>query len=199
MPEPKLFAIADMHLGHEKMIPLSHRPFANAAEMDQTMIDAWNGLVGKRDRVVIVGDLTMGKLDIARHYLRQLSGEIWVVPGNHDRDWIEGNAKQPKNTLFSKDGYPVRIMRVVDHIRHMRRTVWLCHNPFEVWEDSHRGSYHLHGHCHGQLRPVNLRKMDIGVDANRAGWPRWCPVEVGFVLDFLGKFPPQAIHGFDEE
>ena len=36
------FYIADMHLGHENVIPYDNRPFRSVNEMNRALIDNWN-------------------------------------------------------------------------------------------------------------------------------------------------------------
>ena len=39
----------------------------------------------------------------------------------------------------------------------------LCHYPFRRWRRIDKGSFDLHGHCHGRLAP-QPRQVDVGVD-----------------------------------
>ena len=39
----------------------------------------------------------------------------------------------------------------------------LCHYPFRTWNGMYKGALNLHGHSHGQLKPL-LRQIDVGVD-----------------------------------
>ena len=45
----------------------------------------------------------------------------------------------------------------------------LCHYPLHVWQNHHRGTWHLHGHTHGKLNdPVFYQRkvMDVGIDTH---------------------------------
>lgn len=78
----KVFAIADLHLGHKNMA--LHRGFNSVEEHDSHIIECWNNVVGKKDTVIICGDLTMEKA--TEYYkLGMLKGIKKVVGGNHDK------------------------------------------------------------------------------------------------------------------
>ena len=51
------FYIADTHFGHEGIIKLDKRPFRSAGEMNETLINNWNSVVGKGHEVYIIGDM----------------------------------------------------------------------------------------------------------------------------------------------
>ena len=53
----KVFFTADLHFGHENVIKLDGRPFANVEEMDEELIRRWNAKVGKGDLVYVLGDM----------------------------------------------------------------------------------------------------------------------------------------------
>jgi len=40
----------------------------------------------------------------------------------------------------------------------------LCHYPLARWDRSHYGSWHLHGHCHGNYHALDGFIFDVGVD-----------------------------------
>lgn len=47
-PEGKVFLISDTHFDHENIIKYCSRPFKSKDEMNKTIIDNWNSVVGFR-------------------------------------------------------------------------------------------------------------------------------------------------------
>ncbi len=80
----KVFYIADTHFGHANIIKHCNRPFESADEMDNTLIENWNNVVGKDDIVIVVGDFAF-KGATHTEYLAKLNGKIYLVRGNHDK------------------------------------------------------------------------------------------------------------------
>jgi calcineurin-like phosphoesterase family protein len=54
---------ADLHLGHANIITYSGRPFCSVDEMDECIVDRWNEVVAPTDRVLVLGNMAMGKID----------------------------------------------------------------------------------------------------------------------------------------
>lgn len=57
----------------------------SAEENAELIISNWNKTVRKRDTVFILGDVVMEKAAAIRTYFGRLYGQIYVVPGNHDK------------------------------------------------------------------------------------------------------------------
>ena len=76
-----VFFISDLHLGHKWMA--HHRGFQDEFYHDEHIIEKWNKVVGKRDMVYILGDITMNTSKYY-HQLGRLKGKKRVVLGNHD-------------------------------------------------------------------------------------------------------------------
>lgn len=81
---------ADMHLGHKNMTregrDLCGRPFDTVEKMNEGLILGFNEILTRDDRLVILGDICMGKLENSLTWLSYLdAGEIVLIPGNHDR------------------------------------------------------------------------------------------------------------------
>ena len=81
------FYFADPHFGHAGIINFEStrpfRPFATIEEHDEEIIRRWNARVNPRDRVFLLGDVSMGSRHIAR--CAELNGDKRLVMGNHDR------------------------------------------------------------------------------------------------------------------
>ena len=78
----KIFFIADTHFGDEKIIKYENRPFGNAREMDEELIQRWNAVVAREDEVYVLGDF--GADGYEEEVLAKLQGRKYLVKGNHD-------------------------------------------------------------------------------------------------------------------
>ena len=164
---------ADTHFGHGNIIRSCNRPFADAAEMDRFMIEAWNSVVAPKDTVYHLGDFANWRLKEPeiRAYFDALNGDKHLIIGNHDHETTR--EKLPwvscEHRAFVKiDGQEL----ILDH--YAGRT----------WNKSHHGSVQLFGHSHGQM-PGNSQQLDVGVDA----WG-FMPVSWPEIKDRLATLPP---------
>lgn len=94
----KTYFTADTHFGHANIIKYCDRPFADVAEMNEGLLDGINSTVSSKDRLVILGDIALGKLEESLKCLGDIrAAELILLPGNHDR-WSPANAKKGKLT-----------------------------------------------------------------------------------------------------
>lgn len=138
--------ISDLHLGHEHVIGFDKRPFANAEEMDQCLMEYWNQRVQKKDEVYIIGDFCFRSNKDPVWYLQRLKGKKYLVVGNHD----EKTLKYPGALDYFEK--VEKIMRVNDDGRHL----CLCHFPICEWNGYYRENYHIYGHIHNRLSDTCL-------------------------------------------
>lgn len=146
------FYTADTHFGHEKIITYCNRPFTSAEEMDEVMIDNWNCIVGKNDTVYHIGDFAFKSRKNIQYYLHRLNGHVVLILGNHDRVGLNSDC-----------GF----MHVA-HYKYMKinnQRIVMCHFPMRSWYRKNRGSWMLHGHCHGSLETIE-NSIDVGVDCH---------------------------------
>lgn len=176
-----IFFTADQHHRHKNIINYCDRPFDTVEEMDEVMIERWNERVGHDDTIYQLGDFSL-HWDVA-HYFSRLNGRIYVLETrwHHDRRWLanfRASLRGDESIFKSRSNRevqlvpPIHILRDdwnwtgdIHFLKRGEPNIVLCHYPFERWEKSHHGSWHLHGHSHGRLKPRGLR-MDIGVDAH---------------------------------
>lgn len=162
-----IFFTADTHFGDHRTINIQKRPFANVAEMDATLIERWNAVVGPDDIVWHLGDVARRPADVPA-LLDRLHGTKHLLRGNND----------PNATLaapgWASTGDYAEIM--VDN-----RALVLCHYPFRSWNGQHKGALNLHGHSHGRLKPMP-RQFDVGVDVHI-----FPPVTLERLLSSTGK------------
>lgn len=172
---------ADHHFGHKGIIKYSNRPFANVDEMNESLIDRWNAVVKKGDRVYYLGDLSFLPRPITDVIVNRLNGQIYFIKGNHDK--------------MSNDFYTTNFVTVDDlkEIYVGAQKIVLCHYAMLVWNGSHHGAWMLHGHSHGSLHvDRTAKRMDVGVDAV----PGYRPIEFAEVRKILDqrKFKPVDHH-----
>lgn len=150
---------SDLHHNHEKIIKYCNRPFANADEMTEVMVENHNKTVRHDNDITwFLGDFSFYK-DKAQVeiLLGRLRGRKFLILGNHDQS-------------FHRDigGWEKIFYRVVEQTFVPGTHPWtLSHFPHLSWNHSHRGSFHLHGHTHGKVPfDPKIRRLDVGVDSH---------------------------------
>lgn len=177
------FYWADPHFGHKQVLTYEKRPFASIDEMNKTMIENYNRVVGPNDRCVWLGDCFLTAKHIARQIMEQLNGVKIVVLGNHDH-----SPTQMLGLGFAYACYEMKI-KIAGY------DVLLSHYPYandqdsfhEIKHDLYRpknsGLWLLHGHCHSKSWGIfKDRMINVGVDL----WG-FKPIPHSFFEDYIQK------------
>jgi calcineurin-like phosphoesterase family protein len=168
------FFTADHHFGHESIIEMCKRPFADVDAMDRAMIAIWNENVRPTDTIWHLGDFAhRADPKRKRAILSRLNGNKHLIAGNHDdsdtKSMAWGSVSQMKE--ITVDG----------------QRIFLCHYGMRTWPGSRRGALHLYGHSHGTL-PGNTQCIDVGVDV----W-NFRPVSLPQIREVLDREPTVGI------
>ena len=174
-----IYFTSDLHFGHTNIIKYCNRPFGSAEDMDKTLINNWNAVVGHEDEIYILGDFTMRGPGHAKAYISALNGKKHLILGNHDlflHDFGETNAWFE----WVKD-YAV--------IEHNGLKFVLFHYPILEWFGFGKGSIHLHGHLHNDhsaelLLPKDSRIFNVGADV--CGFK---PISIDEIIRRADKIP----------
>lgn len=148
----EVYMVGDPHFFHEGIIDHALRPFRNAPEMNEALVENWNATVGPKDEVYVLGDFFWTGRDRAEKLLRRLHGHKFVLRGNHDK-----TAHQLRHRfMWFKDVYEGDLGG---------HRFFMSHYAHRTWPKSHRGAYHVHGHSHGTLDEYPA-SLDVGIDAH---------------------------------
>lgn len=133
---------SDLHLGHKMILP--HRQFETLEEMKEKIFSMFD-VVRKGDNVYILGDIswdTQSAQELLNYIImKKRAANVYIIEGNHDEKWIGKVTEHPRihycQTLTlkaqQKNGY---------------QSIFLSHYPNIIYNKSHHGAYHLHGHGH---------------------------------------------------
>lgn len=80
-----VFFTADQHFDHERIIEYCDRPFRTVKEMNEALIENWNSVVQKNDKVFVLGDFALSNRENIIKYGKALRGNKVLILGNHDR------------------------------------------------------------------------------------------------------------------
>lgn len=135
------FYISDLHIGHKNALRFDQRKFSTIEEQDAVILANINRVVTPQDNLFLLGDVSWYSPEKTYEFLSQINcRNLFLITGNHDR-W----SKNSKCKKLFQGIYDLK--RIDDN----GRIVILCHYPLAVWDQSHRGSYHLYGHVHRNI------------------------------------------------
>lgn len=175
-----IFFTSDTHFAHTKIIEYCNRPFKDFREMDETMVNNWNSVVGNNDDVYHIGDFACGP-DATEGYTlairNRLKGNICLIGGNHDRKRRGAELEWSPRVV----NLPFVWKRAYHELQVGKNLFVLFHFPMLSWPDATKGSFHIFGHVHGKHRGIG-RAMDVGVDTNN-----FTPIHIDEVILRLSK------------
>lgn len=126
----KVYFIGDTHFGHANIINFSRPEFEDLKHMHETIIEAWNSVVNKRDTVYHLGDVSFNNYGLS--LVGRLNGNKHLVMGNHDK-----NKPQEYFKYFSKI-----------HGMKFYKDALLSHMPAHEQCLGYRCKFNIHGHVH---------------------------------------------------
>ena len=159
------FITSDEHYGHNNIIQFCNRPFSSTEEMKEAIIERHNKKVPNKKSYLTIhaGDMFWQTMTVAEalEILIRLHGRHAFLYGNHDElmeesrflpdafEWVRGVNKE--NTSHS--------------VKFNKHLLVISHFAQRVWQNSHKGSWHVYGHSHGEI-PELGHSFDIGVDSH---------------------------------
>ena len=172
---------SDTHWFHENILKYCNRPFPSVYDMNQSLVDRWNSVVGPEDHVYHLGDLCFGTVEKWNWCLEpgRLNGHIHLILGNHDPERVF----RPGTMIERFDSIDYQKILVADGW-----TIILNHFPFASFSNNFDHKViGLSGHTHigplvdGLDRFVDIYKpnqYDVGCDNNN-----FTPISLKEVLD----------------
>lgn len=155
-----IFFTSDTHFGHKKIISIGRgRPFETVEEHDEGLIENWNSIVKRGDRVYHNGDISFHKPEQTIKILRRLNGQIFVQKGNHDPEDVLNTLLRENLIVGWRDIRDLQVGKGDD-----KQMIVMSHYPMVTWNRGHYGSWMLHGHSHGNLADDGNTRLDVGVD-----------------------------------
>ena len=174
---------SDLHLGHEAVIKMQDRPFADVREMDDALIHNINECVGDNDTLYILGDISHHiSAEETNTLIKRIYGKKHRLLGNHD---VTGEPEhcQYDESLFVSVGYYKKINAY-------NLKIIMMYFPMLSWSKATAGSVMLHGHIHSGPEyneadmKAGIRRFDVGVDANN-----YYPVSTMQVKQWVAETP----------
>lgn len=219
MRPENVFWTSDPHFDHKAMVERfrTQMGWTRKEEMTDYLIERWNSVVPARGATVyVLGDVFFCGYERALEIMRQLHGsQIFIIRGNHDKVIDKPDIR--KRFIWIKDYAKIRIHdSATDYINRQGGTVTrpgyqpivMSHYPMLTWDGSGRGSWMLHGHCHGNLREEFVgsdgvqyrlppaKRLDVGVDCHN-----FTPLNYWEIKGLMADrgFQPVDQHGTSED
>lgn len=154
----EIYVTSDHHFHHKNVLRHcegTRGHFTDVEEMNETLIDNFNGAVGKKDDVIFLGDFAFASPTMIDEILDRLNGFKYFIIGNHDRQMRKEKVRQHFGWVEHYAEFNVG-----------ERIVVMSHYPMVTWNKKYHGSYQLYGHTHGRIPYGEGKSMDVGVDTN---------------------------------
>ena len=173
--------ISDLHFGHANVIRFDGRPFADTKQMEEVLIDNWNGVVTEKDTTFILGDFCWGTEPEWKRIVPQLNGDKVLIRGNHDLKSMSSGLKKMFQDIKE-------YKEITDNGKH----VIMCHYPILLYKSSYNPDcYMLCGHVHTTRENDFLNKWREELKSSRTMNSHNCGniINVGCMMAYMNYTP----------
>lgn len=165
----KIWFMSDLHYNHQNILRINQKTrgdrFETIEEMNQYIIDELIAKVDPSDYVFDLGDLIWKeRSEDIQTISAILPVKSYRVLGNHDGTNLGAWGKcwmgvyDLLDLIIKYRGEDIRLT--------------LSHYPILDWNHRYRGSWNIHGHCHGSIDALNNKsgelRLDVGFDSEIA-------------------------------
>lgn len=164
--EDTIFFISDCHYNHKNIIGYCERPFKDAEEMNERILDNVNSVVGKDDKLFDLGDFCFGTLKEIRGFVsRYKCKNVSLILGNHDRF-------KPSQYMDAGFTFASRFPIIYHEF------LILSHSPVFIGPGPY---FNLHGHTHqNQFDLASKTHLNLCVE----NW-NYTPISLSMILDHI--------------
>lgn len=190
--------VSDVHLGHSSILRHTNRGkyFNSIKEHDDHMIAVINDYMTDKDVIYFVGDLALGDKWHCAALIERIKGHKHLIIGNHDEPNIE---------FYKTNGLFASINQHLE-IKHDGEKIWMSHYGSFSWPSGQHGSWHLHGHDHGDSDHAsrglgNKKILDVGIDCSPFHYPlaftipNYRPFDFEYIKDRMAQREKNEHHG----
>ena len=151
------YLTSDLHFSHRNITGYTNRNLVTTQQdHDEWLSDILKSTLRPGDELWILGDVVFKST--AWEYLRPLANKgifINVIKGNHDAT---------KTLNYVKEQGIIKNWYYYNEIQVNGAYTCLFHFPIFTWDRKRYGSFHLHGHTHGDPTGIQGRILDVGID-----------------------------------
>lgn len=138
-------------VSHSNIIKYCDRPFGSTEEMNEKLIENWNKVVGKQDRVFMMGDFALCGKEKIIEIGKRLKGKKILILGNHEgaslKTYYEAGFE-----MISK--YPILF----------NEFFILSHEPQYVQENGVYANIFAHVHTNPMYKSVSSRSFCVSAE-----------------------------------
>lgn len=197
-----IFFTSDSHYGHKNIVlgesdwadKSGCRPYDSVDFMNYILVENINATVREDDILFHLGDWSFGGIENIRKFRsRLLVNTIYLIAGNHDKHI---KTKSELSELFN-------IVSSYEEIVIGKQLIVLSHYPMCSWNEASKGSWMLHGHCHGTLFKDGgpnhwyhkSKILDVGIDNSH----NFSPLPYKTIRNIMNKKQVFVIDHHDEK
>lgn len=171
---------SDLHISHKNILKFcpDTRMGNDPNEMNEILVQEWNKVVRPEDTVYNLGDVSFNH-DVALKIVPRLNGTQILITGNHD----------VKSLRFPAFRNMFKSIHSYYDLRIGSQNIVLFHFPILEWDRMHHGSWHLHGHTHGNLMNLPGKILDVGIDSIVNGRDKMRPYHFDEVQEYMKDRP----------